>query len=140
MPDANPADDAPAPCGPFFANFGPLDDPIVGRGDSRAIAVVADRGSGIPIGIAHPGPLVRHSQGMMKPYRLVISDVELEGRWICVGGEFVRLGDAAEELWVTPTKTLPGPYCVGEAGRALNPSGPREGLSAIFRQHTTLVS
>ena len=33
-----------------------------------------------------------------KRFRLVVGEVELAGRWVCVGQEFVRLGDATEEL------------------------------------------
>jgi hypothetical protein len=31
-------------------------------------------------------------------FRLVIDNTELPGRWLCIGREFVQLGEAAEEL------------------------------------------
>ena len=52
----------------------------------------------MPIGIAYPVGLVEHRPGPAKTFGLVVGKVELEGRWICVGREFVALGDAAEEL------------------------------------------
>jgi hypothetical protein len=52
----------------------------------------------MPIGIAYPVGLVEHRRGPAKTFRLVVNKVELEGRWLCVGREFVPLGEAAEEL------------------------------------------
>ena len=89
-------DDAPAPRGPFFTSWGPLDGPILG--DSPALGVLADRKAAMPIGIAYPVGLVEHRRGPAKTFRLVVGKVELAGRWICVGREFIALGEAAEEL------------------------------------------
>ena len=60
--------------------------------------MLADRTAAMPIGIAYPVGLVEHRRGPAKTFRLVVGKVELPGRWICVGREFVPLGEAAEEL------------------------------------------
>jgi hypothetical protein len=52
----------------------------------------------MPIGIAYPGGLVEQLRGPAKTFRLVVRKVELPGRWVCVGREFVLLGEAAVEL------------------------------------------
>jgi hypothetical protein len=52
----------------------------------------------MPIGIAFPVGQVEHRRGPAATFRLMIDKVELEGRWLCVRREFIRLGDAAEEL------------------------------------------
>jgi hypothetical protein len=41
---------------------------------------------------------VEHRRGPAATFRLVIGEVELEGHWLCIKREFIRLGDAAEEL------------------------------------------
>ena len=87
MPDPDATDDAPPPTGPFFTNWGPLDGPILGP--SPALSVLADRAAAeLPIGIACPVGLVDHRRGPAKT----------SGRWLCVGREFIPLGEAAEEL------------------------------------------
>ena len=95
-PTPDPTDDAPPPSGPFYTNWGPIDGPILD--ESPALGVLAERAGGLPVGIAYPVGLVEHRRGRAKTFRLVVNKVELEGRWLCVGREFVRLGDAAEEL------------------------------------------
>jgi hypothetical protein len=52
----------------------------------------------MPIGIACPVGQVEHRRGPAATFRLTIGKVGLEGRWLCVGREFVRLGEAAEEV------------------------------------------
>jgi hypothetical protein len=96
MPDHAATIDAPPPSGPFYTNWGPLNGPILG--ESPALGVLAERVGALPIGIAYPVGLVEHRRGRAKTFRLVVNKVELEGRWLCVGRVFVRLGEAAEEL------------------------------------------
>jgi hypothetical protein len=80
------------------ATFGPLDGPVLRRHEPPALGVVADPGRPMPIGIAFPVGQVEHRRRPAATFRLVIGKAELEGRWLCVRREFVRLGDAAEEL------------------------------------------
>ena len=56
-----PTDDSPAPRGPFHANWGPLDAPILGR-DERLALVPCWRTDehGVVTGIAYPVGLVEH--------------------------------------------------------------------------------
>ena len=98
MPDPDTTNDAPPPSGAFFTNWGPLDRPILGRDESPALGVLADRTAAMPIGIAYPVGVVENRRGIAKTFRLVVGKVELPGRWICVGREFILLGEAAEEL------------------------------------------
>jgi len=53
----------------------------------------------MPIGIAFPVGQVEHRRGPVATFHLMIGKVALEGRWLCMGREFIRLGDAAEELF-----------------------------------------
>jgi hypothetical protein len=98
MLDYDDAPPAPPPTGPFFATWGPLDGPILRRHEPPALGVIAAHDRSMPIGIAFPVGQVAHRRGPAATFRLVIGKVELEGRWLCVGQEFVRLGDAAETL------------------------------------------
>jgi hypothetical protein len=41
---------------------------------------------------------VEHRRGPAVTWRLVVRKVEMDGRWLCLGRRFVRLGEAAEEL------------------------------------------
>ena len=52
----------------------------------------------MPIGIASTVGLVEHRRGPAKTFCLVVGKVDLPGRSICVGREFVLVGEAAEEL------------------------------------------
>jgi hypothetical protein len=79
MADPNTTDDARPPRGPFFANWGPLDGPFLGRDEPPALGVLADR-TAMPIGIAYPVGLVEHRRGVAKTFRLVVNKVEFEGR------------------------------------------------------------
>jgi hypothetical protein len=63
-----------------------------------ALSIFALFGQPMPIGTAFPAGLVVNRQGPAVAYRLVISKVEIEGRWLCVGREFIRLGEAAKYL------------------------------------------
>lgn len=96
MLDHDVTTDTLTPSGRFYANSGPLDGPIVG--DSPALGVVLDRRTEVPVGIAFPVGVVEHRGGPAAVFRLVFTKGELPGRWICVGREFVQLGEAAEEL------------------------------------------
>jgi hypothetical protein len=62
MPDPDPTNDAP-PSGQFFTNWGPLEGPILGRDESPALGVLADRTAAMPIGIAYPSDLVEQRRG-----------------------------------------------------------------------------
>jgi hypothetical protein len=91
-------DDTPPPASPYLTTWGPLNGPFLGRDRSPALGVVAARDWPMPIGTAFPAGLVAHRQGTAVAFRLIFGTIELEGRWLCVGREFVRLGDAAEWL------------------------------------------
>src|SRR4051794_28167928 len=99
MPDHrdDPIPAAP-PSGPFLATWGPPYGPILRADDPPALGVVAAPDRLMPIGIAFPVGQVAYRKGPAAKFRLMIGKVELEGRWLCVGRRFVRLGDAAEEL------------------------------------------
>ena len=84
--------------GPFFATWGSRSGPILRRDEPPALGVVAARGDAWPIGIAYPVGQVAHPKGPAATFRLVIDEAEVDGRWMCIGREFVRLGDAAEEV------------------------------------------
>jgi hypothetical protein len=121
--------------GPYFSTWGPHDGPVLRRDDPPALGVVAEPGGAWPIGIAEPGGawpigiaypvgMVAHRRAPAATFRLVIDQVELEGRWVCVGREFVRLGEAAEELRLAHERA---PACVTEdapgLSRPLVPAG-----------------
>jgi hypothetical protein len=77
----------------------PSDSPLIlCRDEPPALGVVAAPDQPMPIGVAFPVGQVAHRKGPAVTFRLVIGKVELEGRWLCVGREFIRLGEAAEEL------------------------------------------
>jgi hypothetical protein len=90
------ADAAPPP-GPYHTNWGPIDGPIPGSQGPPALGVSVPDVM-MPVGIAYPVALVRHRNGPATTFRLVVRDVELPGFWLCVGREFVPLGEAAEWL------------------------------------------
>jgi hypothetical protein len=98
MPDQDASNNDGPPTGPFLSNWGPRDGPILGRDCPGAIGVLTEGKAAMPIGIAYPVGLVEHQRGPAQTFRLVVNKVELPGRWICVGREFVPLGEAAEEL------------------------------------------
>jgi hypothetical protein len=50
------------------------------------------------IGTAYATGWVQLRNAPVKTYRLVVNEVELPGRWLCIGRQFVQLGEAAEEL------------------------------------------
>ena len=50
------------------------------------------------IGITYPSGLLEHQRGPAKTFRLVVNRIELLESWICVGREFIQLGEAAAEL------------------------------------------
>jgi hypothetical protein len=89
---------APEPSGPFFSTWGPLDGPILRSDEPPAIGVVGEPGGAWPIGMAFPTGQVEHRRGAAVTFRLIIRKVELEGRYLCLRREFVRLGDAAEDV------------------------------------------
>jgi hypothetical protein len=61
-------------------------------------SLVVAPGSDCPLGVAIPVDLVEHRAGPAVVFRLVIHKTKLPGRWLCVGRQFVQLGEAAEEL------------------------------------------
>lgn len=91
LPPALPAD-------PLYSTWGPLDGPILRRDKPPALGVVSDPDHPMPICIAFPAGQVTHRRGPAVTFRLTIGKVEMEGRWLCVAREFIRLGEAAEEL------------------------------------------
>jgi hypothetical protein len=50
------------------------------------------------IGTAYATGWVQNRDAPLKTYRLVVNKTELAGLWLCIGREFVRLGDPAEKL------------------------------------------
>jgi hypothetical protein len=52
----------------------------------------------MPAGMALPGGRVEHREGPAMTFRLIVGKVELPGRWLCVGRQFVACGEAAEML------------------------------------------
>jgi hypothetical protein len=98
MTDQDELPPAPPHPGPYYATFGPPNGPILRRDEPPALGVVADPNRPMPIGIAYPVGQVEHRRGPAATFRLAIGKAELEGRWLCVGREFVRLGEAAEEV------------------------------------------
>jgi hypothetical protein len=62
------------------------------------LAVVDAPDSRRTIGTAQVTGWVQHSEGHAALFRLVIDDVELPGRWLCIGRRFVRVGEVVEEL------------------------------------------
>jgi hypothetical protein len=97
MVDQSPQSNSPPPSSPFVSNRGPRTGPILGNDTPGAIGVLAE-GEPMPIGIAYPVGLVEHRRGPAQTFRLVVSKAELPGHWLCVGREFVQLGEAVEEL------------------------------------------
>jgi hypothetical protein len=93
MPDTK-ATATPAPRGPFFTHFGPDKGPVAV--DCPALGVLADRTAARPIGIACAEGCAEYRGMMAKTFRLVVNKVLLEGRWVCVGREFIQLSEAAE--------------------------------------------
>jgi hypothetical protein len=48
--------------------------------------------------MAFPAGQVEHRRGPAVTWRLVVRKVEKDGRWLCLGRRFVRLGEEVEEL------------------------------------------
>ena len=85
----------------WHADFGPLDGPIPARAQPPALGVHARPDASDPaVGIAYPIGIVLYGTRAVpaKTFRLVVGGEELEGRWLCVGRRFVKLGEAAEEV------------------------------------------
>jgi hypothetical protein len=78
----------------------------VHRDEQPGAAVGDDLGEGAdpPRSIAFSAPdridvtVQRIRTARTERYRLEIGKVELEGRWICLRRQFIKLGDAAEEI------------------------------------------
>jgi hypothetical protein len=98
MADRDPANDASPPSGPFYVTWGPTDGPILARDHPPTLGVVDAPDAVWSIGIAYPWGQVEHRRGPARTFRLTIGKVELEGRWICLRRQFIKLGDAAEEI------------------------------------------
>jgi hypothetical protein len=86
---------APEPTGPFYSNYGPLDGLIL---YSKAPVMGVLDGQGEVVGIAWLGGAIPSRRGPVQLSELEVAKVRLEGRWICRCREFIRLGDAAEEV------------------------------------------
>jgi hypothetical protein len=91
-------DDSPPtpPSGRYRTNFGPTDGPLLHRDTPGPLGVLVDDDL-MPVGIAFPAGMVASRRGPATVFRLVVGQAEIEGRWLCVGREFLPLGDAAEE-------------------------------------------
>lgn len=84
------------PSGPFYANYGPTDGHIL-FGTAPVMGVLPSPTGG-PIGIAWLAGSIPSRRGPVQLWRLEVAKVALEGLWVCRNREFVRLGDAAEEV------------------------------------------
>ena len=82
----------------YHSNFGPLDGTILHRDGPPTMGVYADPDGAETVGIAYPVGQVETRQWVAATFQLVIGEEDLEGRYICWGRVFVRLGEAAEEL------------------------------------------
>ena len=96
-----PIDDEPIPLEPpgaFYSNVGPRDGLIM-FGEAPVMGVLPDRaGREFPIGIAWLAGSIPSKRGPVQLWRLTIGKTELEGVWIVKNRQFIRLGDAAEEV------------------------------------------
>lgn len=92
------APEIPEPAGTFYSNIGPHDGPIM-FGEAPVMGVLSNRdGRGFPIGIAWLSGPIPSRKGPVQLWRLEVNKVKLEGVWICRNRQFIRLGDAAEEV------------------------------------------
>ena len=97
--DADSADQPiPIPTGPFYANWGPRDGLIVFGGAPVMGVLDATGPHAKVIGIAWLAGSIPSRKGPAQLFRLTIGKVELKGVFICRCREFVRLGDAAEQV------------------------------------------
>jgi hypothetical protein len=55
-------------------------------------------GQGEVVGIAWLAGAIASKRGPVQVWELEIAKVRLEGEWICRNRQFIRLGDAAEEV------------------------------------------
>lgn len=91
-----PPPDPPDPAGPYFTTSAPSSGVALARDHWFASGVYAAPDAMLPIGIAFPaGSLPRERGDAAAVFRLVVGQVELEGRFIVVDRRFVRLGEAA---------------------------------------------
>jgi hypothetical protein len=95
MPDEDTPSPVP-PRGPYFSTWGRPDGPILAREEPPVLGVITAPDEAMPAGMAFPDGQVEHRTGPALTRPLVLGKVELTGRWICVGREFVPLGEAAE--------------------------------------------
>jgi hypothetical protein len=98
MPPQDDEQPAPPRSGKYFSTIGPTTGPIFRWDNWPTLGVVNFPESLRTIGTAYATGWVQHRNVTVKTYRLVVNGTELPGRWLCVGREFVQLGDAAEEL------------------------------------------
>jgi hypothetical protein len=107
------------PTGPFWSSCGPVDGPIRHRHDLPGCiglhpADPADAGIPFkakwPCGIAYAVGRMGDRRGAITVYRLTFGKSELPGRWICVGRQFVELGEAAEYVGEGRNPPSPDPY------------------------------
>src|SRR5262245_33559982 len=92
------SDDGPEPSGPFYSNYGPRDGDVL-YGTAPVMGVLADpSGTGGPIGIVWLAGAIDGRHGPVQLWELEVAKVRLEGRWICRNRQFIRIGDAAEEV------------------------------------------
>lgn len=103
MADESP-DDLPEPTGPWFSSVGPDEGYLLAK-HQAAMGVMREPG-GWPVGIAWPAGSIASRGDRVQVWRLEVRPdgglkgptTPLEGRWVCRNREFIRLGDAAEEL------------------------------------------
>lgn len=85
----------PEPPGPFYSNYGPRDGLIL-RGDAPVMGVLD--GQGAVVGIAWLAGSIPSKRGPAQLWRLEVRKVPLEGQWVCRCRQFLRIGEAAEEV------------------------------------------
>lgn len=89
--------------GPYFSSYGPAEGYVLA--DTAPVMGVLREPGGWPTGTAWLNGTIPSRHGPVQVWRLTIRpgglkgpEVELEGRWVCRNREFIRLGDAAEEV------------------------------------------
>jgi hypothetical protein len=98
MPDPTDSSLDRPPAGHFYSTWGPLYGPILRRDEPPALGIFSSPDRPMPIGIAFSVGQVEHSKGPAATFRLVVGKHELEGLYLCIGRQFVKLGESADPL------------------------------------------
>jgi hypothetical protein len=83
----------------FYANWGPRDGLILKEHCAPVMGVPGSRsGSEGPIGIARLTGSIPHRKGPAQGSGLEVNKVEIAGFFVCRCRDFIRIGDAREEV------------------------------------------